>query len=103
MDDNNTEANDIDQAAVVEALPECSTNRGGCDHLCEMIEPKNSSNVKLVVRCTCFKGYRLDQLDGKTCHGKELCFLLEITKTLPHHKCMTTMTLELQALVGFIC
>lgn len=72
VDDNNTETNDIDQAVPIEKQPECSINRGGCDHECEMIAPANRSNATLIVRCTCFKGYLLDQKDGRTCHGKEI-------------------------------
>lgn len=40
----------------------CSENQGGCDHKCNVIDDQ--------IHCECFAGFKLDENDGRTCHGK---------------------------------
>lgn len=40
----------------------CSENQGGCDHKCNVVDDR--------IQCECFAGFKLDDIDGRTCHGK---------------------------------
>lgn len=45
----------------------CSENQGGCDHKCNVIDNR--------IQCECFAGFKLDEIDGRTCHGKFFQFI----------------------------
>lgn len=46
-------------------------DRGGCDHLCfqALVDPVTGTSV---TRCSCYRGFRLDPADGKSCLGMRI-------------------------------
>lgn len=49
----------------------CGPNRGGCDHLCRLLQYPNKNEP--IVECSCFKGFILDPTNMKKCNGKLIC------------------------------
>lgn len=46
----------------------CDADRGGCDHECQML--KYYYDPEPVIQCSCYRGFILDELDGRRCHGE---------------------------------
>lgn len=59
------------KAALNVTLP-CDSDRGGCDHECQMV--KYDYDPEPVLQCSCYRGFILDELDGRRCHGEEKFF-----------------------------
>lgn len=47
---------------------ECGPDRGGCDHVCKMIQLEYESESQ--IHCSCYPGFTLNESDGRTCTGK---------------------------------
>jgi hypothetical protein len=48
----------------------CDSDRGGCDHECQMV--KFDYDPEPIIQCSCYKGFVLDEMDQRRCHGE--CF-----------------------------
>lgn len=48
----------------------CDLDRGGCDHECQMF--KYDYDPEPIIQCSCYKGFVLDEMDGRRCHGKSI-------------------------------
>ena len=46
----------------------CASDRGGCDHECQMV--KYYYDPEPIIQCSCYKGFTLDEYDGRRCHGE---------------------------------
>lgn len=46
----------------------CDTDNGGCDHRCQMVIDEYDTDQR--IQCSCHAGYKLDESDGRRCHGK---------------------------------
>ncbi|XP_055538598.1 fibrillin-1 isoform X2 [Wyeomyia smithii] len=51
--------------------PNCGSDRGGCDHECQMVYSENE--VQPTVQCSCFEGFELDLQDRRTCRDINEC------------------------------
>lgn len=48
---------------------QCDSDRGGCDHECQLVKYEHDPEARIV--CSCYKGFTLDESDGRRCHGKK--------------------------------
>ncbi|CRK94788.1 CLUMA_CG008282, isoform A [Clunio marinus] len=49
----------------------CDSDRAGCDHECQMV--RYDFDPEPVVQCSCYKGFVLDEYDGRRCHDINEC------------------------------
>jgi hypothetical protein len=66
------------QPARNQTLP-CDSDRGGCDHDCQML--KFDYDPEPIIQCSCYKGFTLDELDGRRCHGEPQHLIPRLTES----------------------
>ncbi|XP_053687239.1 uncharacterized protein LOC128736776 [Sabethes cyaneus] len=59
------------QEEIIVVHPNCGSDRGGCDHECQMVYHENE--VQPTIQCSCFKGFELDFQDRRTCRDINEC------------------------------
>lgn len=69
---NGEETNEI-PTSVTKDIPknittECGADRGGCDHVCKMIQLEYETESQ--IHCSCYPGFTLNESDGRSCIGK---------------------------------
>ncbi|XP_055629527.1 fibrillin-2-like isoform X2 [Toxorhynchites rutilus septentrionalis] len=75
-DEDDTEAEDEittkdPRESTTIAIHSCGSNRGGCDHECQVIYHENG--VRPIIQCSCYHGFSLDPHDSRTCHDINEC------------------------------
>jgi hypothetical protein len=50
-------------------MPACDEDNG-CEHECRMVIDDYDTEAR--IQCSCRSGYKLDEIDGRRCHGKML-------------------------------
>lgn len=66
---NSVDSNDVNTIPIkMDTKLTCGADRGGCDHECTMVTDENE--VEPRIQCSCYTGFILDSLDGRTCQGK---------------------------------
>jgi hypothetical protein len=46
----------------------CDADNGGCEHECRMVIDDYDTEAR--IQCSCHAGYKLDEIDGRRCHGE---------------------------------